>query len=148
MKAPRIVSIALDGSIPYVALDPTPGGSNFGRAVFQFCPIWKRGRMAELLIFRRQQRSLPAAYRLALPAKAAGRVTTFSFHVWADVDQPRCWRMGWCEEHATVTYEVYVPNNTDALTFHPHFGNSIDIHFGKASENAADAEEEAQARTR
>ncbi len=126
------VEIGLDECIPYVALDPTPGGSNLGRAEFQFCPTWKDGRMAELLIFPRQQRCDVYCYRLRLAVKTAGRINVFSFSSWEHegIARPNCWRMGWCQEHQTVSYEVYVPDQTNTITFMTHFGNLLDIHFG------------------
>jgi len=88
--------------------------------------------MMALLIFPRQQHTDVFCYRLRLRVKDAGRITTFSFHSWdyKRIERPYCWRMAWCKEHGTVSYEVYVPNGTTAVTFMPHFGNSLDIHFG------------------
>ena len=126
----KVKTITLDDAIHYRAMDPTPGGGNLGRAEFVFCPVWKRGVMRELLIYRAQQRDKQRAYRL--PLADAGRVTVFSFRAWGHrgIEEPRPWRMGWCKEHKGVSYEVYVPSGTDRLTFSPHFGNSLDIHFG------------------
>lgn len=122
--------ITIEDSIDYVALDPTPGGGNLGRAEFIFCPIWKDGIMTRLLIYPRQQRVKVFCYDLSL--KDAGMVKNFCFHSWTHkgIEQPHAWRMYWCEEHATVSYEVYVPSKTNRLSFEPHFGDSIDIHFG------------------
>ena len=121
------VDITLAETIPYKAMDDTPGGGNLGRAEFQFCPVWKRGIMVELLIYRAQQRDKTKAYRL--PLAEAGRVTTFSFDARVEHERPRPWRMFWCKEHKNVTYEVYVPSGTDQIKFRPHFGNSLDVYF-------------------
>ncbi len=132
MKREKVVDVGLDGAIPYVAMDPTPGGENLGRAEFEFCPIWKRGRMVELLVFPAQQRTDVLCYRLAL----TGRVRTFSFtHRSASPrrEEARPWMMTWCQEHKTVSYRVYVPAYTNELRFEPHFGTSIDVVFASRS---------------
>ena len=125
-KLPSEKRISVDSIIPYKVLDDTPGGGNLGRAEFLFCPLWTRGRMRELLIYPLQQRS-KMYYRLDLTD--CGKVTTFGFDSYGDKERPRAWRMGWCKEHKTVSYEVYVPTGTDRLSFSPHFGNSISICF-------------------
>lgn len=81
--------------------------------------------MRELLIFPKQQRVKVGCYRLPLPSG----ITTFLFRSEHPHDDPWAWRMSWCKEHKTVSYEVYVPDGTDTLSFELHFGNSIDICF-------------------
>lgn len=128
MSAPKAkekpLVISINDEIRFKALDDTPGGGNLGRAEFQFCPIWRKGKMAELMIFRRQQREEVRAYRL----KLLRGITQFSFQGPYE-DKPNLWHMFWCEEHETVCYRVYVPTHSSRIAFEPHFGNSIDIRF-------------------
>lgn len=130
-KLPSEKHLSIDGTIPYKVLDDVPGGGNLGRAEFRFCPLWTRGgRMRELLIYPLQQRS-KVYYRLDLTD--CGKVTIFTFESYGDRERPRPWRMGWCKEHKTVSYEVYVPDCTDHLSFSPHFGNTVSICFESSS---------------
>jgi hypothetical protein len=118
--------ITLDTKIPYQALHET-----YGRAEFQICPKFVRGRMTDIYLFRRQQVNSERGYHLdVLKALPDCRITQFQIDAWTHkTDAPRVWREFWCKEHKTICHETYVPNNTNTIEFDPFFGEGITIRF-------------------
>jgi len=121
------IEITLDSKIDYKAKHPS-----FGRAEFQICPVFKRGYIRELFIYRKQQEAR-TFYHLDLESELEGsRINVFSITAWShETDYPRIWRNFWCKEHKTISFEVYVPDNTDTIEFSFHFGNTLDVRFVK-----------------
>lgn len=121
--------INLDTKIKYV-----PVTENLGRAEFLFCPVFKYGKMRKLFIFRLQQKNREH-YCLDLEKIGLKNTTTFDITSWSHKkDLPVIWRNFWCKEHKTISFEVYVPNNTDTIEFAYHFGDSLTIRFIKGKE--------------
>lgn len=87
-----------------------PFHPQYGRAEFQICPIWKRGRIVECWVYPRQQVRAERDVCWHLEASSNGlTLGGFGRH------EPKLWHIGWCKEHKTATYSVYVPDGTNEL---------------------------------
>ena len=116
--------IDTDSKIKYV-----PITKRLGRAEFNFCPVFNRGKMVKLLIHRMQQEA-KEQYELNLEKLGYG-VTSFGFSSWTHkgIDEPYVWQNWWCKEHKCVSFCVYVPNNTNTIEFDYYFGCDLTIRF-------------------
>jgi len=120
------VELTLNSKISYIDVRPS-----YGRAQFQFCPVFKRGKMEKLFIVRAQQPEEERYYVLNLKKLGFKKTSSFSISSWSGTDDPRAWQHFWCEEHKTICFDVYVPNGTDMIEFDYHFGNDLTIRFIK-----------------
>jgi len=103
-----------------------PIHKDYGRAEFVFCPIFKEGIMKRLYIYALQQERKIRRWILKIDIP----VTTFHIESWAHkTNPPHIWREFWCKQHKTISHEVYVPDNTNKITFSYFFGNSLSIRF-------------------
>jgi len=106
----------------------------YGRAEFQICPKFVRGKMTDVFIYRRQQpHEKNKEYHLdLLKLLPKWRITEFQIDAWSHkTDNPRIWRNWWCKEHKTIAFDIYVPNDTDTIEFDFHFGDNLTIRFVK-----------------
>jgi hypothetical protein len=106
---PKLRVIELAGwqhSIAYTPLHPS-----YGRAEFQVCPIWKRGRIVECWIYPRQQVRPEGDVCWHFEANSDGLTVSGL----GPTDEPKLWHIGWCRDHKTATYSIYVPNYTNTL---------------------------------
>lgn len=98
----------------------------FGRAEFILCPVFKRGYMQKLFIYRKQQGE-SGAFVLDV-AKVCPRVSQFMVETWTHkTEAPRIWKNFWCKEHKCISFEVYVPPLTRKMVFNFHFGDTLSI---------------------
>jgi len=96
--------------ISYKWIDETPGGMNLGRAEFTFCPKYKRDRLTEMFISRKQQREKDRYYI----AKGLNS-ESFSFRKQDDIRATPIWRIAFCHDHKVTRFELYVPMGTSTL---------------------------------
>ena len=67
------IEVAGSTFIPFKWRDDTPGGSNLGRAEFQVCLKFKRGKVSEFWVYPRQQRDATTCWHI---------ITTYQdFHI-------------------------------------------------------------------
>ena len=100
--------------IPFIWLDKTPGGSNLGRAMFQVCIRYKKGKIWDFFVYPRQQRSSEYWHH--------GGASEFAFTISSHrLPNPDVWKVGWCEEHKAQTLSIYVPEGSDVLRV-DHYG--------------------------
>ena len=124
----KIVELCLNSKIKYTYRTP-----HLGRAEFEICPVFKRGYIEKVYIYRAQQYEEQSAYVLDLKKLGLRRTNTFDITAWGHLtDEPRVWRNYWCKEHKAICFETYVPNGTDIIEFDYHFGNSLTIRFVKS----------------
>lgn len=106
MKEINVLSI-----IKYKDVHPT-----YGRAEFTFCPVFKRGYLHKLWIYRKQQGE-PGGFVFDV-YKEYPRINQFAIKAWIHkTESPRIWQNGWCKEHNCVQFDVYVPKNTSRIVF-------------------------------
>ena len=84
----------------------------FGLAGFDFCFIFKYGKLKEIFIYRRQQESNEGFH-----LKTAGHQRNFSIYSYCDKQDPNIWKCGYCKEHKTICFRVTVPNDTNTIRF-------------------------------
>lgn len=115
-------TIKITDTIPYQPIHP-----QYGRAEFQICPVYKNGYIKQVHIYRQQQ-TTNETYILHIDKGI--KINTFSITAWTHkTEPPSIWRESWCKDHKTITHEVYVPDNTNKISFAYHFGNTLDIRF-------------------
>jgi hypothetical protein len=103
------IEVGSEIEIPFDYLDKTPGGSNLGRAMFQVCIKYLRGKASEVFVYPRQQRLLHYWHR-------AGHFDIdFCITSYGGLACPRVWRVGWCKEHKCQALEIYVPDDAALL---------------------------------
>jgi len=120
--------LTLQDKITYIGIT-----HNLGRAEFQICPKFTRGKLTDLYIYRRQQENRES-YHINIKVNCAwAKITTFLIDAWTHrTEPPRIWRNFWCKEHKTICFEVYVPPETDTIEFDENFGDTLTIRFIKA----------------
>lgn len=82
----------------------------YGRAEFDICPKWKRGKLAELFIYARQQKNVSCYWHVT-----AGWPTSFGVGSWQHkkIAVPNIWTMHWCKDHKCMSMSVYPPDGTN-----------------------------------
>ena len=95
--------------IPFEWIDKTPGGGNLGRAEFQVCVKFKRGKVHEFWVYPRQQRSADKYWH------CQGGDCSFYIASYERLGDPHVWLTSYCPEHKTQTLHVYVPNDARFL---------------------------------
>ncbi len=105
--------VEIDGEMvmPFQWRDSTPGGSNLGRAEFQICLKFKRGRIVEYWVYPRQQRSTTCWHYIG---------SNIDFHITAydGLRSEGAWLISWCKEHKTFSFSVYAPTDAKYLRMH------------------------------
>jgi hypothetical protein len=130
-KQKRIIQIeiqieikSLDEKIKY-----NPIHERYGRAEFAICPVFKRGILKEIFLYRRQQ-DIDESYHIDLIKLGYLKTRCFDISSWSHkTEDPKIWRNPYCKEHKCVSFWVYVPNNTNTIEFGYHFGEAISIRF-------------------
>ena len=97
----------------------------YGRAEFDICPIFKYGKLKKIFVFRRQQ-DKAECYEIEAQGQKEFQIGTWT-HKGFDV--PNVWRNWWCKDHKTIAFSVYVPPQTDIITF--DCLSTFGIHFDK-----------------
>jgi hypothetical protein len=118
--------LKIGNKIRFVRNDPM-----WGVAEFVFCPIFKRGKMKEMHIYRKQQEKKE---HFVIDLKKY-KVSEFEIASWTHkTDHPRVWRNSWCDEHKTIAFEVYPPVGTDIIRTSVYFGTDLEIMFENEGE--------------
>ena len=86
--------------------------SKYGRAEFQLCAVFKRGKFTDLYIDRRQQ-VLTSWYHLEVDSSRATGLWFSSYIPGSHF--PYVWQTTWCKEHRCHSLELYVPDNSRVL---------------------------------
>lgn len=90
--------------------------AEYGRAEFTFCPVFKRGYLHKLWIYRKQQGY--AEGFVFNVSKEYPRINQFAIESWMHkTEHPKIWQNGWCKEHKCVLFDVYVPRSTSRIVF-------------------------------
>ncbi len=101
-------------SIPFEWRDKTPGGQNLGRAEFQVCVIYKRGKVARYFVYAAQQKNVTKFFQFI------GVYDDFSIDSYDDLEDAKVWLAAWCKEHKTQTLSIYVPPEAKFLNLSYH----------------------------
>lgn len=122
MTEKKLTTISFGQDIPFSC-----GDSNYGRAEFVVCPVFKRGIMRELYIDPKQQ---PKYFGEWFKVDLQGiRIKSLSLSGYPVAKDPRVWNSFWCKEHKCYSLELYVANNTSSLTVVTHFGDNVTLEF-------------------
>ena len=118
------LKIDLDSKIEFIQRT-----EEYGTAEFEFCPVFKRGKMTDLFIVRCQQKN-NECYHLALENLGFNKTTQFEIGSWTHkTDSPTIWKNFWCKAHKAICFCTYAPKDTDTIEFDYHFGNYLTIKF-------------------
>ena len=124
MDKPKLKEIILSGSaeIKYIYMD-----SDYGRAEFSLCPIYKYGKLKKIHIYPLQQKNIDCFYTYIV----SNYCISWSLTAWTHkgIDEPRTWIYRWCKEHKCLSMRVYVPNYTSKIVFEPL--SNLQIRFEK-----------------
>jgi hypothetical protein len=101
-------------TIPFLWLDPTPGGSNLGRAEFEVCIKYKRGRVGEYWVYPAQQRDQKHFWHYA------GGDVDFCVSSYERLEEPKAWLFYWCKTHKAQAMRIYAPPNSKFLRLDYH----------------------------
>lgn len=103
----KLNSYGEGSSIEYKWLD-----TDYGRAEFALCPIWKYGKLVKLYIYHKQQKDIKHFYSVDLNCDSLNLIS------WTHKNKelPWAWMYVWCKEHKCMSIQVYVPPNTSKLT--------------------------------
>lgn len=112
-----------DQAIKFIAVDQTSGGGNLGCAEFTFCQSFKRGKIVELRIERRQQHE-EGNYLFKHHGASELLFSSFTH----DGEEPRVWRIGYCKEHKGQWADVYVPKTSSTLRVRG-YSDTISVDF-------------------
>lgn len=84
---------------------PFVWAKNAGRPEFDLCVRWKRGKISDVFLTKRQQEDHGKCWRLR-----SGYSTGISLPY-----ESNPWRVSWCATHKAQQVSVYVPNGTNVL---------------------------------
>jgi hypothetical protein len=101
----KVVEVPQEGlSIPFDWMDLAKGGRSLGRAEFQLCIRYFRGKPKELWVYPKQQRGMDTYWHLV------GLDSHFlTINSYEGLSAPEIWMVGWCTEHKTQSLTLYVP---------------------------------------
>lgn len=107
MKKKTLVELKLKDTISYKDIHPS-----YGRAEFEFCPVYKKGKLVEIWITPAQQET-NKRYRI----KMTYQPYSWQFTSWTHkgIENPRIWLQYWCKEHKALCMRVYVPPKTSKI---------------------------------
>jgi hypothetical protein len=98
--------------VPFKYIDDTPGGRNLGRAEFQVCLHYFRGKLRDYYVYPCQQHDADTFWHYV------GNISEwsgFGFSAYEGLDDAKVWKVDWCEEHKGPTLLVYVPDHARFL---------------------------------
>ena len=96
---------------------------NLGMAVFQFCPVFKYGKLREMHIFRGQQEE-KEHFILKVDGKKS-----FTINGYEGLDDPKIWQFHYCKEHAQ-SFRANVPCESKYIKF-VEYSDHLSIMFLK-----------------
>lgn len=100
----------------------------YGSAEFEFCHVFKRGKLQTVYVYPKQQEVPNIYYRIDCHGRSEFCIGSWSHK---GIDEPRVWRQFYCRDHKGFVMNVYVPKN--ANHFVVGYG---DIHFDMEIANA------------
>lgn len=102
----------------------------YGKAEFNICPVYKRGKLKKLYLYPRQQ---PYAKEFFVYTFNSPPLD-WSILSWVHqgLDEPFIWLHYWCKEHKCASFSVYTP--PQAKYFEVHALSNFSINFGKRPE--------------
>lgn len=106
----KVIELTDDTKIPFVWMR-----QDYGRAEFEVCAKFIRGKISEVWIYPKQQVS--DCYYHYKPLKPYS--TAISYSGYDGLEYPNVWYQYWCKEHKTMCVRLYVPTNAKFLWFHP-----------------------------
>ena len=110
-----------DGDVmPFVGMT-----QNLGRAEFQICPQYKRGKLVKLSIYPLQQEDRGYYYEWEGNGKKH-----FTILGYQNLQNPDVWMHSFCKEHKSPTMRLYVPIGANFLWFQV-YSDGITIGFLK-----------------
>ena len=109
MKEWNVVEVDDKIVVPFAWRDTTPGGKSFGRAEFQVCVEFKKGKKSQTWIYPQQQRVANDCWHLV------GGDREFSIKSYQELDAPGVWLAFYCKEHKTTSFRIYVPTDSKFL---------------------------------
>jgi hypothetical protein len=111
-----------DGNfMPFVGMT-----KSLGRAEFQVCPQYKRGKLVRLYIYPLQQED--RSYYLW---EGNGK-RHFTIQSYEGLDEPKIWMHSYCKEHKCHSMRMYVPDDAKFILFQ-EYGDNACIGFTKKS---------------
>lgn len=122
----EFIPITIDDTISY-----NWKHEHYGRAEFTFCPVFNVdengvGVLKELYIQARQQEREVIGWKFTPEIP----VEELQFSSWTHkTEHPFCWMHRWCKHHKTLMHMIYVPPNTNQISFRYHFGDHLTIQF-------------------
>ena len=99
-----------------------PSDKDYGVAEFLFCPVWKNGKIKELLIYPLQQKNIKHYYKIKCDSSESLSISSWT-HL--GIEEPKIWLIYYCKEHKTVEFRTYVPKNSNYFEFSVLSMNSI-----------------------
>jgi len=87
---------------------------DYGRAEFEIRPIFKYGKLKEFLIYPKQQETNVFYYVIEAQNQREFQISSWTHKGFAN---PNIWLEFWCKEHKTICHRVYVPKDTNIITF-------------------------------
>ena len=107
------VEVSPSISIPFEWRDPTPGGENLGRAEFQVCTKFKRGKIVEYWVY-------PKHTQLTDCWHWKGEYHDFTINCYQGLNHEGAWLIHYCKEHKAVSFNVYAPTNAGFIWLDCH----------------------------
>lgn len=90
-----------------------PMHKDYWHAEFDICPVFKNGKLKKVFVCRRQQ-GINECYEIEAQNQKEFQIATWTFK---GFDLPNIWMNWWCKEHKTIGFSVYVPKQTNIITF-------------------------------
>ncbi len=109
-KELRVIEITGEEKLPFQFMH-----ERYGRAEFEICAKFHRGKVSEVWVIPRQQ-DVDYIYQYKPPTPFS---TAISYSGYDGLDYPNVWYQYWCKEHKTMCVRLYVPNDAKFLWIHP-----------------------------
>ena len=113
IKKWKLVEVNDQVFIPFEWRDPTPGGQNLGRAEFQVCLKFKRGKCSEFWVY-------PFQTRMDTYWHYSGGDIHFVISGYEGLKSEGAWIIGWCKEHKCIAFSIYSPTDAKFLQISYH----------------------------
>jgi hypothetical protein len=104
--------------ISFLWKDPTPGRRNLGRAEFEVCLRYLRGKIQEFWVCPAQQRR-DECWHLETNGSQ-----DFSISSYDGLENAKVWLFSYCKTHKASHFRLYVPSFSNTLKI-DHYGLSF-----------------------
>lgn len=132
MSKQKMIEVTRELAVPFKWLDDTPGGKNLGRAEFQVCVKFRRGRVNEFWVCPVQQHRNDC-WHFKGNGDAAFRAPAYG----ENIRDENIWIVRWCREHKTMSFSAYAPEGAKFLLI-----NEYGISFWEIDPTRKDDHEE------